>query len=112
MENLIEPGTVSCGTMRNSDLISAFMDKLRDIGENKLHAEYKRAQAEYLQLMQHLSSKSYLMEDEDHEDWLSEEMHWLVDDIFDALDGYAPENHYFGAHPGDGSDYGYWENEE
>lgn len=39
-------------------------------------------------------------------DFLVEEN--LLDEAFDALDSLAPEGHYFGSHPGDGSCFGYW----
>ena len=45
------------------------------------------------------------------ERWSSYEVTCFLDELFDALNNYAPEGYYFGAHPGDGSDYGYW-NEE
>jgi len=32
----------------------------------------------------------------------------LVNDLCDALQEHAPAGHYFGAHEGDGSDYGFW----
>jgi len=36
----------------------------------------------------------------------------LYEDIFDYLNEIAPEGYYFGSHPGDGSDYGFWECEK
>lgn len=35
-----------------------------------------------------------------------------LEELFDALSSVAPFGHFFGAHPGDGSDYGFWMIEE
>ena len=35
----------------------------------------------------------------------------IVASLFDALDQLSPDGQYFGSHPGDGADFGYWENE-
>lgn len=45
-------------------------------------------------------------------DFNSEDADWLLDSLFDKLNAIAPEGTYFGAHPGDGSDYGFWEFED
>jgi len=44
--------------------------------------------------------------------WNSEASGWLLEALFDALDDIAPRGCYFGAHPGDGSNYGFWHNED
>jgi hypothetical protein len=38
----------------------------------------------------------------------SEDATYDLESLFDALEYYAMPYFYFGAHPGDGSDYGYW----
>lgn len=45
----------------------------------------------------------------DAEDYFgTEDADYDLESLFDALNDYAPAYFYFGAHPGDGSDYGYW----
>jgi hypothetical protein len=84
-------GTVSHGTMQPRDLIPAFVAILEhykpEIARERLK-EWTEIQNE---------QEQDIMESE------------LVDRLFDDLDRLAPDGYYFGAHPGDGSDYGYWQ---
>ena len=89
-------GSVSHGTMRTQDLIPAFMEVIRDTPE-------------YVQVMN--AVPAHAMEDKDAKWWNSDEAAALLESLFDTLDAYSPEGYRFGAHPGDGSDYGYWESE-
>ena len=86
----VQLGSISHGTMRSEDLIPVFLDELetlaREAGE--------------------IDRFTPLKEDEDERE--DEQGYLLVDYLFDALNEYAPPFVYFGAHPGDGSDYGFW----
>ena len=91
-------GTLIRATMRSQDLIPAFMSAIRET-------------AEYAQMLNVVPA--YALEDDDAEYWDSEECSMLLnEELFDILNHYAPDGYYFGAHIGDGSDYGYWESEE
>ena len=38
-----------------------------------------------------------------------EDASWVLSDLFDMMDEFAPDDFYFGSHPGDGALYGYWQ---
>jgi len=44
--------------------------------------------------------------------WDSDDCCDLLADLIDELDRHSPEGCYFGAHKGDGSDFGWWSIEE
>jgi hypothetical protein len=83
-------GTVSRATMRPEDLIPAFLDVLPKSSPVRLDIE----------------SRLPTGDDESYFD--SEESSWDLESLFDALNDMAPPYCYFGAHEGDGSDYGFW----
>lgn len=85
--------SVSHGTMRSQDLIPRFLKIIRDTPE-------------YVQMMNIVPV--HAAEDDTAEWWFSDEAYSHLTDLIDVLDNYAPDNYYFGTHPGDGSDYGYW----
>jgi hypothetical protein len=91
--------SVSWGTMRSENLLPTFLDELELLDETK--ASDLRAEL-----------PTGVLDDETHEWWDSHEPAEVVDQLFDALQEYAPEGCYFGSHPGDGSDYGYWQHED
>ena len=83
--------TISWGTMRSEDLIPKFLGVLKTYAKDK-YDEYVNENPEVLNI-----------------DGLDDEtLGWIVDELFDKLDEIAPEGTYFGAHPDDGADYGFW----
>jgi hypothetical protein len=91
----ISEGTVIHGTMHIDHLLSAFADELNRVfpfNGNSLANDARRA----IDLQEDAETKSE-----------------ILTDMFDQLDSIAQrEGFYFGAHPGDGSDFGYWTPED
>jgi len=44
--------------------------------------------------------------------WMSEEAGWDLEILLQMMLEIAPEGYFFGPHPGDASDYGFWEDGE
>ena len=103
-----EIGSVSHGTMREEDLIPAFMSALDDILNERITSgkDSPEEVAEVGALHDKLGVIERRMEAPGYYD--SEEAGWDLDWLFDTLDEHAPEGCYFGAIEGDGSDYGFW----
>lgn len=93
----ITGGSVSSGTMRPEDLIPAFMAVLEE-HDPRTAAMFKKTSREVFNWLDHGDDEPS-----------PEQVGWLLEDLFDALDLLAPAGHYFGAHEGDGADYGFWE---
>lgn len=85
-------GSVSHATLRPEDLLPAFADTLETLAR-----DFKRAR-QYRKLIK--EARSVDPESDDAPEVLSE--------LEDALQEFAPPYFYFGAHPGDGSDFGFW----
>lgn len=98
-------GSVSHGTLREQDLLGTFWGIL---------AEYDNDRAANLAIEYDLDDTNHGADD--WETWADENLggdtQWLLEDLFDALGELAPEGTYFGAHPGDGSDFGFWAHDD
>ena len=108
-------GSVSHGTLRNEDLLPAFMDAL----ENQ-----PRLSQEHRSLLKNLKKELRWADEADTflRDYVgneeadvtsryfeTEHVNEMVNEtLSDALNSYAPPYFYFGTHPGDGADYGFW----
>lgn len=93
-------GTVSHGTMRPQDLIPCFLDVLSDVWPEAYDGYMVAAFSPIPAYVQD--------EGDDSEWWASDDASYLLESLFDQLDEASPDGFYFGAHPGDGSDYGFW----
>jgi hypothetical protein len=82
-------GSVSSGTMRKEDLIPSFCWELRNL---------KHRSKELSRIEKYTSTRYFESEQSDYD----------LESLFDMLNEHAPQHAYFGAHPGDGSDYGFW----
>jgi hypothetical protein len=97
-------GTVISGTLKTNELLEAFADTLEWLLTNKR----KRISTEEFDRLARLCAEA--------RDWAEtpdgESASDVLDEMFDALNGFASKGCYFGAHPGDGADFGFWPEEE
>jgi hypothetical protein len=96
-------GTISSGTLKDSDLIPRFLDALETLDPISREAmgDLYPVQVEH---------PGYCQRHDLFDCWFCEspEVRNLMEDLFDLLDLAAPKGTYFGAHPGDGADFGFW----
>ncbi len=125
-------GSISHATMRTEDLIPSFMDALDDIKDD-LATSGKDDQwtkdaitriDNVLADIEQRRAKFGLDDTTPTDDVDDAESRWadyydsadadydLNETLFDLLNEFAPPYAYFGAHPGDGSDYGFWLSED
>lgn len=100
-------GSVSSGTMREEDLIPSFCYELQQLAKQTGICNRKTRNA-HLQTVREIESRMGL------ENYFKSEdaSYDLNEDLFNALNEYAGPYFYFGSHPGDGADYGFWLSEE
>lgn len=85
------------GSLRPQDLIPAFLHVIKDT------PEYRSFWFNYPEVVE-------VMGVEDDPRWESEAvLYFLNERLMDIMQKYAPDGYYFGSHPGDGSDFGYWD---
>ena len=113
MTTKVQIGTNIGGTLRPQDLVPAFLDTLKrclaiDHTEDQhgrliLDAPMTMAVGGIMARLDHkwrdASGLAYFESEHCQED---------IEFLSDALNEYAPVGCYFGTHPGDGSDFGFW----
>ena len=92
-------GSISSATMRKQDLIPCFLAALGELVPDS-------------PVVKDIESRACVdgrPREEDDPYWTSEKASYdLNETLFTALDAHAPPFCYFGAHEGDGADYGFW----
>lgn len=99
---IAEPGSIIHGTHEDRLLIEAFMGCLEDhdpVTAESIRDEYGAA---FIEKCCTPHGMDYPLTGE------QDQIGWLFESLYDALDLVAPNGHYFGAHPGDGADFGFW----
>jgi hypothetical protein len=104
-------GTVIHGTHRPEDLIPRFIEEASDrIANGHPHATPKR-HVEFVKRVGEIQSELGDIERRiaARTDYFQTEYAmWDLEALFDLLDELAPTGTGFGAHEGDGSDFGFW----
>lgn len=97
-------GSITHGTLRPEDLLPTFINALQHCIDEADDAPHTREEREKIGeameiLEERMKERGYFS-------------HWRCADdlayLFDTLDEFSPEGYYFGAHEGDGSDFGWW----
>lgn len=119
MTSELKNTSVSHGTMRPEDLIPSFISELDDRLEESTF-DLGAETPERVKFVGTTQTKlggieRRMLDDEGNvkeEYFESDDANYDLESLFDILNEFAPTDCYFGAHPGDGSDYGYWADED
>jgi len=93
-------GSISSGTLRTEDLLDAFAFELE--------YQIQRDEALYLTPSIRDALLKCVADAKEITDFDSDEAADMVNELIDQLNEYAPPYCYFGAHFGDGADFGFW----
>lgn len=98
--------SISSGTMRPEDTVPAMVAALRELGFSSghwraAHAEFRTWEDTETRLVSAVLNGDNTGDPDD----TGGSVQWLAD----QLDAVAPDGCYFGAHPDDGADLGFWE---
>jgi hypothetical protein len=105
--------SVSHATLRPEDLIPAFVDALTNLMEDRTllpgsdHPDQVRDQSYVQDRLGEIERRV----EQGEAYYSSEDADWDLEWLFDTLDFRGPDGCSFGAHPGDGSDFGFWSND-
>jgi len=88
-------GTISHGTLRSEDLLGAFLGALDVLDHDSALALAHEVGETYQALL-------------DGTEGAEEDAGWLLERMSDRINEALPEGWTFGAHEGDGSDFGVW----
>jgi hypothetical protein len=103
----MEYGTIIHGTLREQDLVPAFLSEL----EYRDPVAAERIQTGREAIIEVLCADRAWDLTELAQGYFWDRVAWLMDELYDALEAAAPEGCYFGAIEGDGSDFGFWPHE-
>lgn len=100
-------GTVSHDTLRLEDLIPTFMEVLDELNEQRsLHATREAFKDEYQRLTNFLGDIERRLRLPGY--YNSEASSFDLNELMAELNVFSPLCAYFGTHPGDGEDFGFW----
>ena len=118
MKTKVQIGTIISATHRPQDLVPAFLDALKRClatdhvadqhGRLILGATMTTAVGGIMARLDHSLGSSKWRDANGLPYFESEHCQEDIEFLSDALNEYAPVLCYFGAHPGDGSDFGFW----
>lgn len=104
-------GSVSTATLRPEDLLQAFISTLEGLQLANGKELSRPENFNTRDRLQNLIGEAQDVFGEDGEtipEENEERAAELIEEFIQTLDSYAPPFAYFGAHPGDGADFGFW----
>jgi len=106
----VEIGSVSSGTLREEDLISAFYNELeyyRPGTAKKIRKDYKKI-FDFLDSQDYPDFNDYPYTEEYSENDLNDDYHYCIEELINELDALSPPYFYFGTNEADLADFGWW----